>query len=890
MHMQQLLDALPARAKELTSTVRPKRPALSSLGRAVVVSTNHFRVVCTRKQAYHYDVDIKRVASGAAAAGPGALRPLPQSVSKDVMKQVAQDQKWPPGWAFDGRKNLFTVDQILDWNMEHNIKTDIEDNRGPKQSFNVKIKAAALVDLKSLESFVKGVSQGKLPQDAVQCLDVALKQPAMFNPKVVTLPRAFFLEDPASAIGLGGPSEMWVGYNQSVRPCQSGLTLNVDITFAAFVTAQPLASLVAHAAGFAHKDDLERRPLNKVQVNMVNRQIRGIQIEMTYDSPSGTGQSYRRKYRVRALAEDGRGAAELKFKVAVNGEEKETTVMQYYKDHYGINLNPKMPCVNTSGSSKPVYVPVEYSKVIPGQRKNRLEDRQQAMMIKKAAIPPGDRSKRTKRAIVEQPGLINHPTVQGFGIKISAEPYKVQARLLPYPTLTYADTSRKTDKSGQWNPAKFYQPGNMNSYAFASFTHPVTAPNLQTFMGLLLRDCYDFGIGNVPGPNLGIPLVIHQGRDTIEDTLRKAVAAAEEMFGRGKPSIIFVCLPVAGSLHGQVKIASDHRLGIISQCFVATKAGIDRPLDPKKQRQYTNNLALKINAKLGGSHNVLHPDPSEGLGMISARPFMIVGADVTHPMGFNKVIPSIASVVASLNRHATIYCERSRLQAHRTEIIQDFKGMMKDLLREFYKACGKKKPERIIVYRDGVSEGQFDAVQQQELPQLAAACLELEDGYRPPITFVVVQKRHHTRLYTDEPSVMDARSGNVAPGVLVDSDICHPTEYDFYLNSHSGVQGTNKPAHYHVLLDENKMGVHELQLLTYRLCYLFCRCCRSVSLCPPAYYAHLAAFRQRELCQITDASSSDDALSSVSGPSAAPETQVQYATVHPDLRRTMYFV
>ncbi len=56
---------------------------------------------------------------------------------------------------------------------------------------------------------------------------------------------------------------------------------------------------------------------------------------------------------------------------------------------------------------------------------------------------------------------------------------QVQARLLPYPTLTYADTSRKTDKSGQWNPAKFYQPGNMNSYAFASFTHPVTAPNLQ---------------------------------------------------------------------------------------------------------------------------------------------------------------------------------------------------------------------------------------------------------------------------------------------------------------------------------------------------------------------------------------------------------------------------
>ena len=50
----------------------------------------------------------------------------------------------------------------------------------------------------------------------------------------------------------------------------------------------------------------------------------------------------------------------------------------------------------------------------------------------------------------------------------------------------------------------------------------------------------------------------------------------------------------------------------------------------------------------------------------------------------------------------------------------------------------------------------------------------------------------------------------------MDSDICHPTEFDFYLNSHAGVQGTNKPAHYHVMLDENNMGAHELQLLTYR--------------------------------------------------------------------------
>ena len=79
-------------------------------------------------------------------------------------------------------------------------------------------------------------------------------------------------------------------------------------------------------------------------------------------------------------------------------------------------------------------------------------------------------------------------------------------------------------------------------------------------------------------------------------------------------------------------------------------------------------------------------------------------------------------------------------------------------------------------------------------------------------------------------------------------------------------------------------------LLPCRLCYLFCCCCRAVSLCPPAYYAHLAAFRQRELCQLTDPAMSDDGFSTVSGSSNAPETQVQYATVHPDLCRSMYYV
>jgi hypothetical protein len=32
------------------------------------------------------------------------------------------------------------------------------------------------------------------------------------------------------------------------------------------------------------------------------------------------------------------------------------------------------------------------------------------------------------------------------------------------------------------------------------------------------------------------------------------------------------------------------------------------------------------------------------------------------------------------------------------------------------------------------------------------------------------------------------RTGNVRPGVVVDSGICHPKLFDFYLNSHAGMR------------------------------------------------------------------------------------------------------
>lgn len=106
----------------------------------------------------------------------------------------------------------------------------------------------------------------------------------------------------------------------------------------------------------------------------------------------------------------------------------------------------------------------------------------------------------------------------------------------------------------------------------------------------------------------------------------------------------------------------------------------------------------------------------------------------------------------------------------------------------FYKSTGGYKPLRIILYRDGVSEGQFLHVLQHELTAIREACIKLEAEYRPGITFVVVQKRHHTRLFCSEKRDQSGKSGNIPAGTTVDVCITHPTEFDFYLCSHQGIQ------------------------------------------------------------------------------------------------------
>ena len=120
--------------------------------------------------------------------------------------------------------------------------------------------------------------------------------------------------------------------------------------------------------------------------------------------------------------------------------------------------------------------------------------------------------------------------------------------------------------------------------------------------------------------------------------------------------------------------------------------------------------------------------------------------------------------------------------------------------------------------------------------------------FHPQLTFRSFYS-HHTRLvYEDKPD----NYVNCCPGLCVDASgkersIVSAVYNEFYLNSHTAIQGTAKSCKYSLLFDEIGIKIAELELLTYWSCYLYTRCNRSVSLATPCYYAHWASRRAKHL-------------------------------------------
>ncbi|XP_023934044.1 protein argonaute-2 isoform X1 [Bicyclus anynana] len=847
----------------------PRRPNLGHEGRPIMLRANHFQISMPRGFVHHYDVNIQ----------PDKC---PRKVNREIVETMVHCYNKIFGAlkpVFDGRNNLYTRDPLPIGNDRVELEV-ILPGEGKDRVFRVTIKWVAQVSLFALEEALEGRTR-QIPYDAILALDVVMRHlPSMMYTPVG---RSFFSSPEGYYHPLGGGREVWFGFHQSVRPSQWKMMLNIDVSATAFYKAQPVIEFMCEVLDIRDINE-QRKPLTDSQRVKFTKEIKGLKIEITH---CGT---MKRKYRVCNVTR--RPAQMQSFPLQLeNGQTVECTVAKYFLDKYKMKLRyPHLPCLQVGQEHKHTYLPLEVCNIVPGQRCiKKLTDMQTSTMIKATARSAPDREREINN-LVRRANFNTDLYVKEFGLTISNNMMEVRGRVLPPPKLQYGGRvsslggQQALPNQGVWDMRgkQFFMGVEIRVWAIACFApqRTVREDALKNFTQQLQKISNDAGM-----PIIGQPCFCKYatGPDQVEPMFKYLKSTFVQL------QLVVVVLPGKTPVYAEVKRVGDTVLGMATQCVQAKNVNKTSP-------QTLSNLCLKINVKLGGINSILVPSLRP---KVFNEPVIFLGVDVTHPPAGDNKKPSIAAVVGSMDAHPSRYAATVRVQQHRMsasdiggcrqEIVHEMSSMVQELLIMFYKSTGGFKPHRIIMYRDGISEGQFIHVLQHELTAVREACIKLEAEYKPGITFIVVQKRHHTRLFCADKKEQSGKSGNIPAGTTVDLGITHPTEFDFYLCSHQGIQGTSRPSHYHVLWDDNHFGSDELQCLTYQLCHTYVRCTRSVSIPAPAYYAHLVAFRARYHLVEKEHDSGEGSHQSGCSEDRTPGAMARAITVHAVTKKVMYF-
>ncbi|KAF2893819.1 hypothetical protein ILUMI_12356 [Ignelater luminosus] len=787
----------------------PKRKKLNSAGtagRRIVIETNHLALTIKKMdRIIHYDVVIE----------PDTPKKNLRAVMEEFRLRFYPD-RYP---AFDGSRNLYSSPE-LPFGQQITRTVEIRDDDRTK-SYNVTIKFASLVDLSILNRYFQGAGDGNqhmlTPQEAIQCLDVVLRSaPAL---RCVPVGRSFFTKPRDRIIELSGGMEMYYGFYQSAilgwKPF-----LNVDVAHKPFPKVLNIIDLVKELCECSMDAELTGR-----DYETVDKFLRNLKVQ--YEIP--THPASKRVVRINQLD---KSASRARFR---NEDGREMTVEYYFANVKSYPLRyPHMPClwVGSRTRDSKILFPAELCTLVEGQVTNRaMTPDQTSKMIKVAATPTTVRKNKIMSA-VKAAQFNRDPTAQiEFGISVSEEFAKVPARVLNAPPLGYA-TRNVTPSRGVWRADKFKNGKALLKWCIICVDGRTRMQALQEFADMMISQGKLVGM-EIAKPTINV-ITLQRGRQKRE---------LEDQFSRVKGvELVVVVIPDDKDTYNYVKQAAELSVGTLTQCVRGKNVFRPKPAT-------VGNILLKINAKLNGVNHTLAERPP-----CLNRPCMIMGADVTHPSIESKgTLPSVAAVTASHDPQAFQYNICWRLQPPTQEIITDLANIVKQHLLFFYKKNNQMKPERIIFFRDGVSEGQFQTVLNAEVHTIRQACTMVQkDGmYKPKITFLVVQKRHHTRFFptNDRDSDDRDRNFNVPAGTIVDTEITHPTALDFYLVSHASIQGVARPTKYRILWDDNDMNEDEVEQLTYHLCHMFTRCTRSVSYPAPTYYAHLAAARAKVYCE-----------------------------------------
>ncbi|KAL0418437.1 UNVERIFIED_CONTAM: protein argonaute 4 [Sesamum radiatum] len=854
------------------------RRGLGTRGNKVPILTNHFKVNVNKVDGhfFHYSVALF-YEDGRPVDGKGVGRKVLDRVHETYDTELAGKE-----FAYDGEKSLFTVGPLPRNKLEFTVvledvtssrnngntspgghgspnESDRKRLRRPYQSkaFKVEISFAAKIPMQAIANALRG-QESENSQEAFRVLDIILRQHAA-KQGCLLVRQSFFHNDPRNFADVGGGVLGCRGFHSSFRTTQSGLSLNIDVSTTMIIQPGPVADFLV-----ANQNVKDPFSLDWAKAK---RTLKNLRVKT---SPTN------QEYKITGLSEKPCREQMFTLKQKIKDDDgevqtTEVTVYDYFVNHRNINLrfSADLPCINVGKPKRPTYFPIELCSLVSLQRYTKaLSTFQRASLVEKSRQKPQERmsvlSNSLCFALVAFLLVITLPRLKGVFC----------------PKLKVGNGEDLFARNGRWNfnNKKVADASKIERWAVVNFSCRCDVRNL-------VRDLMK--VGEMKGVAIEPPFDVFE--ENAQFRRASPLVRVEKMFEDiqsklpGPPKFLLCLLPERknSDIYGPWKRKNLSDFGVVTQCLSPTRVN----------DQYLTNLLLKINAKLGGLNSVLAGELSPSLPVISKVPTLILGMDVSHGSPGQSDIPSIAAVVSSRQWPSiSRYRACVRTQSPKVEMIDNLykrvsdaedDGIIRELLVDFYASSGKRKPDQIIIFRDGVSESQFNQVLNIELNQIIEACKFLDEKWSPKFVVIVAQKNHHTKFF--QPNAPE----NVQPGTIIDNKVCHPKNNDFYLCAHAGMIGTTRPTHYHVLLDEVGYSADDLQELVHSLSYVYQRSTTAISVVAPICYAHLAATQLGQWMKFEDASETSSSHNGTAAGGASAVTPMP--KLKESVRNSMFF-
>uniref|UniRef100_A0A0K0FFY3 Protein argonaute-2 (inferred by orthology to a D. melanogaster protein) n=1 Tax=Strongyloides venezuelensis TaxID=75913 RepID=A0A0K0FFY3_STRVS len=527
------------------------------------------------------------------------------------------------------------------------------------------------------------------------------------------------------------------------------------------------------------------------------------------------------------------------------------SILEYFNQRHSIRLKyPNLPLIQMNPKQASIFIPMELVKLSdkPQKLHQKLDRELTAKFIKKCRKYPAvlfNEININLNAVKRDAKDVLRVFETNIGNQI-----EVVAKVLPNIGVKYPANAMKRE---------FYDKHLKNfSYGVVIVDRSVYCDKYDEYINKvkhIIKTVTKYGCDF--SRNFDPIYEIHyDSRSNLFDILQPRLECINK--NERKNHLAFFIVKNGTTSYGMIKMYCEHKefLGCHSQVLRTTT--FDKINIEDTPCKITMNIAIKLNGKLGGlSKNLYYRESDPILTKFCKKFFnendatIYIGVHVIHPGPHDTSdngLPSISAVVGSVDIKAFKYAVSGGIhttivqkEKQTFQILQFFKDQIKERLNSFINSTGVV-PRHIVVFRAGISNSQFKITMDYEVSSIYAACKEINEKYKPTITFLTIQKHHGVRFMNPH----DGPNYNVPQNTVVANDIVNPEILDFYIVTHKEAHGTSKPCHAYILYDDWNLSLNEISLLTCWMSNVCTRCSGPISTPTPCYYAYLACNRLKQ--------------------------------------------